>query len=45
MKSVMDSFASEVDRLGDPSLAGEQAPANDPLFDDAGDWQARPRNP
>ena len=45
MKSVMDSFASEVDRLGDPTLSGDRAPAPDPLFDDAGDWQVRPRNP
>ena len=48
MKSIMESFAHEVDRLGNPPPAGgspQARPAsNDPLFDDANDmseWQIR----
>ena len=41
MESVMSSFASEVDRLGSPSVSRD---SNDPLFGDAGDWQIKFRN-
>jgi DivIVA domain-containing protein len=48
MKSIMESFAHEVDRLGNPPPAAGPPQAgphpNDPLFDDAGDmseWQIR----
>lgn len=48
MKSIMDSFATEVDRLGNTSPANESGSAAphqmDPLFDDLSDWQVRPRN-
>ena len=48
MKSIMESFATEVDRLGDPLMSGDSAAArphpNDPLFDDLSDWQVRVRN-
>jgi cell division septum initiation protein DivIVA len=43
MESVMESFASEVDRLGSPTLSRESQPeapaAYDPLVDDLADWQ------
>jgi cell division septum initiation protein DivIVA len=44
MASVMESFASEVDRLGSPALARDQRTnqtprPSDPLFDDLGSWQ------
>jgi DivIVA domain-containing protein len=41
MESVMSSFASEVDRLGSPSVSRD---SNDPLFGDAGDWKIKFRN-
>jgi DivIVA domain-containing protein len=40
MQSIMDSFASEVDRLGSPAPSNDPArtpPPNDPLFDDLND--------
>lgn len=49
MQSIMESFASEVDRLGSSALSGD-APdptphsERDPLFGDVGDWQVRFRN-
>jgi DivIVA domain-containing protein len=43
MQSIMESFADEVDRLGNASLSGDpavEAPQRvDPLFDDLSDWQ------
>jgi DivIVA domain-containing protein len=48
MQSIMESFATEVDRLGNPSTSGGSAAAasrwSDPLFDDSNDWQTRSRN-
>jgi cell division septum initiation protein DivIVA len=48
MQSIMESFATEVDRLGSSPLSGDSAAAtpnrNDPLFDDLSDWQIRFRN-
>jgi DivIVA domain-containing protein len=48
MQSIMESFATEVDRLGSPSTSGGSAavtsPRSDPLFDDSNDWQTRFRN-
>ena len=45
MKSIMDSFATEVERLGNTPEPGSVAPREiDPLFDDLNDWQARSRN-
>jgi len=48
MKSIMDSFATEVDRLGSTPQASESGSAVphqvDPLFDDLSDWQVRSRN-
>jgi DivIVA domain-containing protein len=48
MQSIMESFAKDVERLGNPVVAGESAPATprptDPLFDDLGDRQFRFRN-
>ena len=48
MQSIMESFATEVDRLGSPSTSGGSAavtsPRSDPLFDDSSDWQTRVRN-
>jgi cell division septum initiation protein DivIVA len=47
MKSIMDSFATEVDRLGTPpsGQSGSAAlPQIDPLFDELKDWQTSPRN-
>jgi cell division septum initiation protein DivIVA len=41
MQSIVNSFATEVDRLGTGSAAPQQ---NDPLFDNSGDWQTRFRN-
>jgi DivIVA domain-containing protein len=47
MKSIMESFAHEVDRLGNPPAGGPpqaRPHPNDPLFDDASDrseWQIR----
>ena len=45
MQSIMESFATEVDRLGSAPAADDSAAAkpheNDPLFDDSNDWQAR----
>jgi cell division septum initiation protein DivIVA len=42
MQSIMESFASEVDRLGSKPVSGEPAPhQNDPLHDAFGDWQIR----
>jgi DivIVA domain-containing protein len=41
MQSIMESFASEVDRLGGASESTTPAAKpdrNDPLFDDLGDW-------
>jgi cell division septum initiation protein DivIVA len=48
MQSIMDSFATEVDRLGSTPTSGESRSAaphqNDPLFDDRTDWQHPGRN-
>jgi len=48
MQSIVDSFATEVDRLGSKPLSGESGSAapqqNDPLFDDWSDGQIRFRN-
>jgi DivIVA domain-containing protein len=48
MQSVMESFATEVDRLGSPAVSRDQDAAtpasNDPLFGELGDWQVRIRN-
>jgi DivIVA domain-containing protein len=48
MQSVMETFATEVDRLGSTPLSGESGSAaphqNDPLFDDLSDRQIRFRN-
>lgn len=48
MRSIMESFASEVDRLADTRPAVEAGPATtqdiDPLFDPLSDWPARSRN-
>lgn len=45
MKSIMESFAKEVDRLGGPPPPVHPAPSrpnpNDPLFDDMSEWQVR----
>ena len=45
MQSIMESFASDVDRLGTTPLSGEPSSAatyqGDPLFDDMGDRQIR----
>lgn len=45
MKSIMESFANEVDRLGTPPPSGDSPAArphpNDPLFDELSDWQPR----
>jgi DivIVA domain-containing protein len=45
MKTIMESFTNEVDRLGSAPVAGDSAAAkpqpNDPLFDDLSDWQPR----
>jgi DivIVA domain-containing protein len=48
MQSIMESFATEVDRLGSSPQSGDSAAAtphrNDPLFDDLSDLQIRFRN-
>ena len=48
MRSIMESFATEVDRLADARPAVESASAAphdvDPLFDPLSDWPARNRN-
>jgi DivIVA domain-containing protein len=48
MQSIMESFASEVDRLGASAASENSAPAKphpkDPLFDDLSDWEVRFRN-
>jgi cell division septum initiation protein DivIVA len=48
MQAIMESFASEVDRLGDPSVARDPAPVppqpRDPLFGEFTDWQVQVRN-
>jgi DivIVA domain-containing protein len=45
MQSIMESFASEVDRLGSATTAGGARPAArqpyDPLADELNSWQAR----
>ncbi|HWM73801.1 MAG TPA: DivIVA domain-containing protein [Nocardioides sp.] len=45
MKSIMESFANEVDRLGNPPPSGGSPAArpqpNDPLFDGVSDWERR----
>jgi cell division septum initiation protein DivIVA len=47
MKSIMDSFATEVDRLGSTPPSGESGSAApqqiDPLFDELSDWKVRSR--
>jgi DivIVA domain-containing protein len=40
MQSIMESFATEVDRLGSASPSGQK----DPLSDDLDEWQLRFRN-
>jgi DivIVA domain-containing protein len=49
MQSIVDSFASEVDRLGIAPVSEEPDPAtaphqSDPLFDEWSDWQTPSRN-
>ena len=48
MQSILESFATEVDRVGSSPVSGDSAAAtphrNDPLFDDSHDWQLRFRN-
>jgi cell division septum initiation protein DivIVA len=48
MRSIMESFATEVERLGDTPPSGESGSAAphdiDPLFDDLSDWPVRSRN-
>jgi DivIVA domain-containing protein len=48
MQSIMESFATEVDRLGNSSMSGDSTAMpphrSDPLFDDLSDWQIRVRN-
>jgi cell division septum initiation protein DivIVA len=48
MQSIMESFATEVDRLGSPSMSRDSAAAashpNDPLFDDLSDVRIRLRD-
>jgi cell division septum initiation protein DivIVA len=48
MESIMESFATEVDRLGSSSGSGDSTAApphrSDPLFDDLSDWQIPVRN-
>lgn len=46
MRSVMESFADDVDRLGIPAAreAARASSARDPLFDDMSEWQASVRN-
>lgn len=45
MQTLMDSFATEVDRLGNTPLPGEPAPhPSDPLFDKPSDWHIHTRN-
>ncbi|NIK61185.1 DivIVA domain-containing protein [Kribbella shirazensis] len=48
MQSIVDSFATEVDRLGSAPQAGVPGAAvprqNDAWFDDMSDWQVRLRN-
>ena len=48
MQSIMESFATEVDRLGGSHMSGESGSGapdqTDPLFDDASDWQIRFRS-
>jgi DivIVA domain-containing protein len=48
LQSVVDSFATEVDRLGAPPLSGASGSAaphhKDPLFDDLSDRQIHSRN-
>jgi cell division septum initiation protein DivIVA len=48
MQSIMESFATEVDRLGSTPLSGQSGSAApdeiDPLFDDLSDRQLRYRN-
>ena len=47
MQSIMESFATEVDRLGTPP-SGESGSGSlqqvDPLFDELSNWQLGPRN-
>lgn len=54
MQSIMESFATNVDRLGSSALSGDPADAtpdqreskskSDPLFGDVSEWQVRYRN-
>ena len=46
MQSIMDSFASDVDRLGVPGLAGNATSVRrpDPLLDDLDAWETQVRN-
>ena len=47
MQSIMDSFASEIERLGSVPTAGASGSTpyrSDPLSDEATDWQIRYRN-
>ena len=46
MRSVMESFASDVDRLGIPAAreVARNSAARDPLFDDLSEWEASVRN-
>lgn len=48
MQSIMESFATEVDRLGSPSMSRDSTAAashpNDPLFDDLSDVRIRFRD-
>jgi hypothetical protein len=45
MQSIVDSFATEVDRIGNGTVPGEPASRQkDAWFDDMSDWQVRLRN-
>jgi len=45
MQSIVDTFATEVDRIGSAAVPGEpEARQKDAWFDDMSDWQVRLRN-
>jgi DivIVA domain-containing protein len=50
MQSIMESFATDVDRLGSSALSGDSADTTprqsekDPLFGDVSDWEVRFQN-
>jgi cell division septum initiation protein DivIVA len=48
MQAIMESFATDVEHLGDPSASRNPAPVaphpRDPLFDEVNGWQVRVQN-